>query len=68
MEDRPIIIAIKAVLKKIACGERYLLRPELERNVAGCGMKDAGGGGLGFEVVEGRHLYGEGRAWRRPAS
>lgn len=43
------------MLQEISTGERDLLGPELERDVAGGRMQDAGGRGLRLEVVDGRH-------------
>lgn len=56
VEDRVIVVAIYAVLEEVAACEGDLLRPELERDIARGSMKDAGGSGLGFEIVEGGHL------------
>jgi len=47
------------VLQEVSRGEGNLLRPELERDVSGGGVEDAGGGGLGLEVIEGGHLAEE---------
>lgn len=66
MEDCAIIVAVETVLEEVSRGERCLLREELEANVAGCGVEDAGGGGLGFEVIEGRHCDGETCKLTRP--
>ncbi len=55
MEYCVVIVAIETMLKEVAAGEGDLLRPELEGDVAGGGVEDAGGGGLRFEIVEGRH-------------
>lgn len=47
------------MLQEVARGEGNLLRPELEGDVARGGVEDAGGGGLGLEVIEGGHLAEE---------
>lgn len=47
------------MLQEVAGGKGCLLREELEGDVAGGGVENAGGGGLGFEVVEGGHFEGE---------
>jgi hypothetical protein len=47
------------VLQEISTGERNLLRPELQSNIArGC-VDDAGGRGLRLEVVDGGHFGGD---------
>jgi len=55
VEDGVVVVAVEGVLEEVAAGERDLLGPELEGDVAAGGVEDAGGGGLRFEVVEGRH-------------
>lgn len=58
MEDRAVVVAVETVLQEVAGCEGDLLCPELEGDVAcGC-VEDAGGCGLGFEVVEGGHSEG----------
>lgn len=46
------------MLQKIAASKRGLSGPEFEGDVAGGGVEDAGGCGLGLEVVEGGHVSG----------
>lgn len=58
MEDCIVVVAIETVLEEVATGEGDLLRPELEGNIARGGVEDARGGGLGLEIVEGRHIDG----------
>lgn len=58
MEYCIVVVAIKTVLEEVPAGKRKLLCPELERDVAGGGVEDAGGGGLRLEVIEGGH-FGE---------
>lgn len=58
MEYCVIVVSVEAELEEVAAGERDLLRPELEGDVACCGVQDAGGGWLGFKVVEGGHFDG----------
>ena len=55
MEDGVVVVAVEAVLEEIATGEGDLLCEEGEGDVALGGMENEGGGGLGFEVVEGGH-------------
>lgn len=58
MEDCVVVVAVETELEEVPAGERDLLRPELEGDVAGGGVEDAGGGGLRFEIVEGGHFGG----------
>lgn len=55
MENGVVVVAIDTVLQKVARCERCLGCEELEGDVAAGGVEDAGGGGLGLEVVEGGH-------------
>ena len=61
MEDCVVVVAIETVLEEVSAGEGDLLRPKLERDVARGGMKDARGGRLGLEIIEGGHFGG----WRK---
>ena len=47
------------MLQEISTCERDLLGPELERDVAGGRVQDAGGRGLRLEVVDCRHGGGD---------
>jgi hypothetical protein len=47
-----VIVPIECELEEITGSEGDLLSPEFEGNITGGGMEDAGGGGLGFEVIE----------------
>ena len=55
MEDGVGVVAIEAVLEEVTGSEWGLFGEELEEEVAGGGVEDAFGGGLGFEVVESGH-------------
>lgn len=56
MEDGVVVVAVETVLQEVAGGQGCLLREELKGDVTGGGAEDAGGSGLGLEVVEGRHF------------
>lgn len=56
VEDGVVVVAVEGVLEEVAAGERDLLGPELEGDVAAGGVEDAGGRGLRLEVVERRHF------------
>lgn len=55
VEDCAVIVAVEAVLEEVARCEWGLVREELEGDVAGGGVEDYFGGGLGLEIVESRH-------------
>ena len=69
VEDGAGVVAVEAVLEEVAGGERGLRGEELEENVAGGGLEEDFGGGLGLEVVDGCHVGGEGEGglWYRGA-
>lgn len=57
VEQRPVVIAIEAVLEEVAAGEGCLLCEELEGEVAGCGCQENFGGGWRLEIVDGGHFF-----------
>ena len=56
VEDSVGVVAVEAVLEEVAARGWALLRKEGELEVARGGVEDYFGCGLGFEVVELRHV------------
>lgn len=61
MEHGIIVVTVEAMLKEISAGERCLLRPEFETDIARGSIQDTGSGRLRLEIVDCRHFGNENR-------